>query len=222
MYAVGMPLIRAQMTLQGKSGIPEDQFVNTYWFNTGGVTFEDAAPLIVASLDQLYTAVVPPNPNALSAFMSGFIADNPEVRLYNMEDLPPRIPEVFVLTGTFGQAPAEGLPEEVALCVSFHGAPPITARRRGRVYIGPLNINCLDGGGTSTSSNPVRPSGLFVTTLQNCFSTFLGNDAGDWWVVRSETSGLSTPIVGGWIDNSFDTQRRRGVESSVRTTWVGT
>jgi hypothetical protein len=40
------------------------------------------------------------------------------------------------------------------------------------------------------------------------------------WVVWSEADQDAGSVFDGWIDNAFDTQRRRGVQASSRTTWV--
>jgi hypothetical protein len=44
------------------------------------------------------------------------------------------------------------------------------------------------------------------------------------WVQVSQAGGVTEarPIVGGWTDNSPDTQRRRSVLATTRNTWVRT
>jgi hypothetical protein len=39
------------------------------------------------------------------------------------------------------------------------------------------------------------------------------------WVAYSGKLGTGTVVTNGWCDNSFDTQRRRGQDPTVRDTW---
>lgn len=102
------------------------------------------------------------------------------------------------------------------MVTSFQGARTsgsVQARRRGRIYIGPLK--------TTTSTNG-RPNSTAITTLATA-SSALGIDlnavADTTWCVWSPTSGTAVPITDGWVDNAFDTQRRRGWDPTSRTTY---
>jgi len=45
--------------------------------------------------------------------------------------------------------------------------------------------------------------------------------AGGWdWVVYSPTNGNTVNVDNGWVDNAFDTQRRRGLAVTARTNWT--
>jgi hypothetical protein len=138
-------------------------------------------------------------------------------KLYDRADTPPRAP---VATGTwsFAGAPAgDSLPKEVALCLSFQGAPlsgTPQSRRRGRIYMGPLRTSALGTDG--------RPVAGLITQLKDAGDNLLAASeaAASWiWVVYSPTSGLETTITNGWVDNEFDTQRRRGRVPTSRTTF---
>jgi len=128
---------------------------------------------------------------------------------------------------------APSLPNEVALAVSFHGDLSAVgefgsggtrprARRRGRVFIGPL----WDGTSASSSGNPARPSATFMEDLRLAADRLmiLSDDATTWkWVVphAAESAGwTSVPVIGGWVDNEFDTQRRRGLVATTRSTFA--
>jgi hypothetical protein len=39
------------------------------------------------------------------------------------------------------------------------------------------------------------------------------------WMQVSTTFGIANPVTGGFVDNSFDTQRRRGSAPTARDTW---
>jgi hypothetical protein len=47
----------------------------------------------------------------------------------------------------------------------------------------------------------------------------LGNGQDMEWAVWSTTRSQMARVVGGWVDDDFDTQRRRGLTSSFRTKW---
>lgn len=76
-----------------------------------------------------------------------------------------------------------------------------------------------------------RPWTDLVTAAAAVGTTLLAaGDAssGAWtWCIYSPTTETQTaslassfiPIVGGWVDNAWDTQRRRGLEPTTRTTW---
>jgi len=133
-----------------------------------------------------------------------------------------------IATGTFTiTAPtvSVGLPAEVSTVLSFHaslvgsvvevGSTRPRSRRTGRVYIGPLSL------GTATGSGPnfeTRPTTGWQTSLKNAAVALLtGADA--IWSVYSRVDHVLRAVDGGWVDNAFDTQRRRGVKPTSRQNW---
>lgn len=144
---------------------------------------------------------------------------------------------VHVLPFTLRQL-AQGtgdLPRECAAVLSYHssltglaedtpggvagprGDAHPAARHRGRIYLGPLSNNSLGAGtnGPGLSDNlrdvATKAAKQFLITAA---STALEGLA---WSVWSRTNNLLTPIIAGWMDDAFDTQRRRGILASVRT-----
>ena len=156
---------------------------------------------------------------ALPAWYSGLVRQNNHtMKGYNRADPQPRAP-VLERTWSFPSAPAgNALPQEVAKCVSFQGAPESgvsQARRRGRVYIGPLDVACLATDG--------RPINTFLAALGTAATALLAasDAATDWiWTVFSSSTGDSSPITNGWIDNAWDTQRSRGITATARQTFT--
>lgn len=109
------------------------------------------------------------------------------------------------------------LPAECSIVLSFQGDKAAgfpQARRRGRIFIGPI-----DAAANSTG----RPSAGAITALSTAAATLKSNVlalAGDTqWAVWSPSDGAAVEITDGWVDNSFDTQRRRGIRTNSRTTW---
>ena len=121
-------------------------------------------------------------------------------------------------TGTGGSTP---LPSEVALCTSFAAGPAVgvnPARRKGRMFIGPLNEVSLD---TSLANQAVVSSTARIILAGA--TERLADDlitAGHELAVWSRVDQAAYPVVRGWVDNAFDTQRRRGIEPSLRTVWT--
>lgn len=126
-----------------------------------------------------------------------------------------------------------GLPQEVALCLSYRadivgvleetsdGADPGTARdrprsrRRGRTYIGPLTTTTI-----SVSDDNTRPKVEVRETLTMAAAKFAADlnaaSVNIDWGVWSRVDRLVRPVTLAWVDDAFDTQRRRGLAASTR------
>lgn len=193
--------------------LPENAATNTLHFEVPDFTVQ--APLIEAALNSMY--------QNFNTHLSSLITPSTWVyKWFNLADPEPRVP---VRTTTGMGALATGTtaaPPEVALCISFKAAAVSgfpAGRLRNRIYIGPLATGTIDTTG--------RPTSTAVTALANGADILLeASKAAGWdWVVFSPTQssqGLvdSFPIESGWVDNEFDTQRRRGRRSTARTTFV--
>lgn len=143
--------------------------------------------------------------------------NNHTIKFYDRSDPTPRAPR-YEETWNFAAAPSgNALPTECSLCVSFQanqvsGIPQ--ARRRGRVFMGPLNSNLNAATG--------RPTAGLVTAGVTFGSSILASSvaAADWeWVVWSTVNNAPYIITNGWVDDEFDTQRSRGRDATARTVW---
>jgi hypothetical protein len=153
--------------------------------------------------------------NAISAHYSSVVSQNAwRFKVYNLDDTKPRAP-VYEETWNLTAAPAGAtLPAECAMVLSFQAARQSgepQARRRNRIFIGPLDQTLLgvDGRWTTAANN----------LLANAADALLASSvaAGGWsWVVTSAFGG-PYEINNGWVDNAPDTQRRRGVKATART-----
>lgn len=202
-----MPSIRAQVVLHTVDNVAENFITNTFAF-TGTDPFGDRAA-ITAALDAFYTSV---GTNILG---QGIAAGGHEIKYY---DLPGPIPNYPLATDVFALAGAttiDPLPAEVALCLSFQG--PKTpgfpqARRRGRIYIGPIK---------STLTAAGRPTAACVTNLVNFGNTLLTTisalPSDTRWSVWSVADQEGVVVTNGWVDDAWDTQRRRGIDRTSRT-----
>lgn len=212
-----MANMRAQVVFQGQSGLPEDRYVNTFHFSNG-LSSAVHIPNILTTLDAFYEEVNVGG-EALNEFLSPALERTYEYRLYDLADAEPRVP-VIATRSMNSAASTFGHPEELSIVCSLHGAPPVTPRRRGRIYFGPLaDMNTITrASGTEYSSVHVNIVGHLVEALNAMLTASNANTAG--WAIRSSVPAQNfVPIVGGFVDNAIDIQRRRGADATSRTTW---
>lgn len=129
------------------------------------------------------------------------------VRAYDDEGSPPRAPigEAFKSKGL---APVSTMNRDIAVCLSFSGGSG-RATERGRLYV-PCYVTGIAASAAVAS----------VTMLQKCADlvpilTGLGGVNVDW-VVWSSKLRSSKPVERWYVDNAFDTQRRRGIKATAR------
>jgi hypothetical protein len=210
-----------QVTLERDGALPADAVVNTWHFQAEAQLlvnpFETSIDGLLDRTEEFYMAI--------GTYLGTTLSGNVTAKLYDYADEEPRVPRGV---RTFTISPGAGaLPAEVAVCVSFEAAVASgqkRARRRGRVYIGPLSANMLPS--PQTGAPDVRPDtgsvGAILTALE-AFSTgestegfrlatfspteiAQGGSVGDAWNVVERI----------WADNAFDIQRRRGAAPTTR------
>lgn len=207
----------AQVIFRGLSGSPKDVYTNTFYFRneSGPGSSAQMADNLATDLQEFYgtapTDVA--SPVSISSRMSGaVIADNPELRVYDLGQPAPRYPIIRFLTIDFNTT--SYFPSEVAACLSYVAAEN-QPRSRGRIYLGPLAANtAVVADGRATIDANFRTCAL-------ASSRRLMLKPNHTWELWSPTSGQMKTITGLWMDNAFDTQRRRGEEASGRLT-IGT
>lgn len=235
-----MALVRSVVRIPSRSGIPEDEAINTFHFNTLDVS---AATLnaITAALDDFYSTTYAPLLGPLGQLMSSHTVNGATVPIDHYEVDPatglsgsPVGSGSFVLDGPAGNP----LPAEVALTITFHadttGVPEITplpptgpegdahprARRRGRVYIPFIAAvwvsNSFDASYGLWTNGAIQLAVAAADGLRD--SPGLAAAFVDW-AVYSRRDGVARNVVGGWVDNAPDTQRRRGKDATSRTLW---
>lgn len=199
-----MAIFRALSTKVMQSGIAEDASVNTWHFQ--GTFDATVGAAVTAAWQQFMRDVhggVPPNPVAQTGHT---------LRIYNIADPEPRAP-IWDVGWSFSAAPSgTPLPAETCITISYQGARVSgedQARRRGRMYIGPLSTGAMTDG---------RPGSATIAGMVTAFQTFHAalTTAGVTFGVYSRTNSALVPVTDGWIDNAFDTQRRRGVSPTSR------
>lgn len=228
-YQDGDILIRAIMT--NDNGLIEDSFINDF-------AFTKSLPQSSAEIDELFTRVSnfyrqdDTEGFAVSEFISTSVsrAVTHELVAYRIQAgglgspiaSEPWLGPVAPISGSFN------LPNEVAMCVSFHadltgvleesGATRPKARRRGRLYVGPLIREAVQ----AHLPNPVLNPTFGVALREGIGRIMDANDdagSGGSFGVWSRKDATVRVVTGGWTDNAPDTLRKRGQKSSARVTF---
>lgn len=223
-------LVRSQTVIPFRSNIPRDVITNTMWFNVAaGPTLSEAAEAIALNIAAFYDEVYAPI--SAAGVQASYVNLIPAyTNFYNQDAPKPRVPYRVDLGLADKTTQDTVIPTEVACVLSYraaleNGVP--AARRRGRIYIGGLGNAAMV---TSSAGSPFFPR--FASAFRdNVVAAALDNLLlpTDWggelpgedvvWSVYSSVDEFHAPVVAGWIDNTPDTQRRRGVNESSRTSW---
>lgn len=212
-----MPTIRAQVRIPMFTNQPQDIITNTLHFEeTVPMTLQAAGDAINPLLEAFYDAIY--SPQEMANYMLPNLAT---VRYYRLDQPEPRVPYEKVLPMGGFTTTASLLPTETSIVLSFQGirlGGTPQARRRGRIYIGGLASGVMAA--STTSAFP-----LFGSSIRANVAGAAGvlKDASLTatlpWSVWSTVDQVPVRIDNGWVDNSPDTQRRRGVSSTVRLAW---
>jgi hypothetical protein len=202
-----MPNYAVQMTLQPVSNVGADRITGNWSCEADSVS--DAGDFVTA-LTTFYRSMQTYLPDTIA--LGGH-----QYKVYDRSDPIPRAPVIegtWVLTSTPTSSTS---PPEVCCCLSFQGdkeSGVSQARKRGRIYFGPIDTQYI--------SNTGRPETALINALVSAGDALLTESvaATGWtWCVFSASTGDSFPVTNGWVDNEFDTQRRRGRLATARTTF---
>jgi len=214
-------VIRAMVVLESATGLPRDRCVNVFHFLPGGTTvqpvdFSDIQLMLADFFTHVHT-----NGHSVGEYISPVMsrtANASKVKCYDLGTALPRVLHEGTFTLPTAQASSFGLPEEVACTASFYSDRNIR-RQRGRVYIGPLISNSIQ------TTTPVSVHSNLSATLNLAAqrlkaATAASQVPGPEWAVLSRKDLQARSVTAGWVDNAFDTQRRRGPRSTARASWT--
>lgn len=237
-------LVKATVKFPPASGLPEDTMTNNWHFLT-----DDPAPTVVefGAIAGALSAFYGTDPDgggaalAVESFQSAkhFGILEPEIDFFvgTVADGVAGSPEHSEDLVNWVPANQNPLPAEVAVCLSFHGdltgvaeetpagpAGPAgdihgRARKRGRIYIPGLGATAVDAG--SALGAPMHPN-CILAIREAAIDLASNADLATFdidWVVYSKAGLAAATVVGGWVDNAFDTQRRRGLTPTTRGVW---
>jgi len=212
-------LYRVQATIGMDAPDLADNIMNTWHFRG------DPAQSTAGDVTDISAAVVAFYQEIDSAIMSIENDETLRLKVYALNDSPPRIPQAdatYALVNTGGA----GTPAEVALCLSYQATPQSgipQARRRGRVFIGPISA-----GGVALINGSRHVAATYTAALATAGANLrnAANATNTPWVVYSPTTAAfdgdiaaSYLVANGWVDNAWDTMRSRGPKATVRQTF---
>lgn len=197
---------RAQVRVPGKSALPHDVFVNTFAFRNDQLVSAEMADLLVTVLTAFY--------GFFDQYLSNTQAlwSGTELRVYDLGQQPPRQPQIREMPIT-ASGSGNPYPGEVACCLSYYAERNLP-RNRGRLYIGPLLASSA-----TVSTTEVVPTQAFVDALIDGGANLIGTTEDVTWGLVSQMDQDFKVVTNLWVDNAYDTQRRRGREPTARTVW---
>jgi hypothetical protein len=212
------------------TGLPKDTFTNTWHFRDDTTpAIADAAITAAEKVVDFFQAPPAGFVNPVMRYLAPSLGDTITLIAYDFAAPTPR-PELGRVTFTYIPTSASAVPEEVALCLSYYATRNIP-KQRGRVYIGPFNTTALSGGTPSRQNAdllgsmaaggtrlliPGHPALAPTVTSDTIGGAILTTGV---WCVYSRVLGTFETLTDGWVDNRWDSQRRRQVESSARSTF---
>lgn len=215
-----MQFARSITRLTRDSGLPEDDVINVmHWRSSAEASDADVFTAITSRIDAFFTA--------MQTWLGSVLTGAGVTEVYDMGDDPPRVPwgnDAF----TFTPSASTCLPEEVAVCLSMQATPVSgipQARRRGRIYVGPLTTGAvsIENGGTFVATNlrnALIAAADDLAAPDTSTSTQLAVFSRQQLQETGSMESAFTPVSGGWVDDAFDIQRRRGSRSRNRTLWT--
>lgn len=227
-----VPTLHVTATLPTISGDPLDWSSNSFTFAVDAVDSTSIADAM-ATVADFYTHAISAHSIGQQLGLQLSRATNACVlRCYDISahlDGTPHGSPVGLSTFTLPAAVETGpsLVEGLAVVGSFHSAYGTDvefgtgtrprARDRGRIYLGPLSLDWVTEDAT-THRVSVTPS--MRTILCNALNYMRTNPHGLCvWSVWSRAKATALPVVGGWVDDRFDYQRRREDQGLIRTNW---
>jgi hypothetical protein len=222
---------QAVVRLPAKSGVPKDAVQNSFCFRTAD-NLSANRNAVATLLDAFYRTLPATAVKKVGEYLSDTISRTaiPTVVFYDITahlsgsshgSPVDTIPFAGVLPAASGSA----LPSECSVCLSFQhvygsdvefapGARP-RARDRGRIYLGPLLQLAMDQDVTTRRPKVTATCMLDIGKA----ASVLSGSADPTWCVWSRTNATALSVDQGWVDDAFDTQRRRGEAAAVRSAW---
>jgi hypothetical protein len=188
-----------QVRLQGTSNLPKDVYENVLCYSV------DGPDTVKGTCDEL-AALYAGSATGQATMIGGI--NSVTVRAYPLAGGQP-IEESTLPSSKVSLA----FPHEVAVCLSYATVDDIAAstpRRRGRIYLGPMGTT---GGETARPASALR--NLVLAFGQSLASVGFG--ANTTWKLYSRSDVATFKIESIWCDDAWDTQRRRGLAPTLRT-----
>lgn len=211
-----MARISAQVILRTADNIPENYCTNTFYFNLD----EDSSVGIDRAFltNEINTALLALYDD-VRGLLGGLMQTGHRIKYVDIDEPRPQFPYQEEVWDFVTGIASDVLPHEVCVVSSFE-ADQVSgvnqASRRGRVFMGPMNA--------ASKATDGRLDDAFRTAMAQAFNDFSDKQdtagvSGWTWVVYSRKLDTMAQVKMGHVDNAFDTQRKRGVASTVRSVW---
>lgn len=202
-----MSLAVCEVTAYWTDTVPRDRVVNTLHFANGSpdpindTDYGDIASTVADAFHSFFTSI-----GTGSVPKRGY-----ETRVYELDDTKPRVPRATHTIAPTGAEDSDSLgPRQVASVLSYYsGDSALAARKRGRLYLGPFAKSLL---GSRVPTD--------ITSQAHNLATAFGSAGGDnvQWVTFSRVGGGHDTVAHWWMDDRWDTIRRRGLKPLSRVT----
>lgn len=215
-----MPItnVKADIVFTDNDGLPRDEYTNTLAFIASGSSG------LTPAIEAFYNDVGTGGTNPICTYLSECIDRSVDVtiRYYDVSAHlngsaaggPFEVDSFTLGAAAGGYVP---LPEQVCVALSFYDSlttvGDTTPSHRGRIYVGPLSTFSF----THDSFEHCTPSGGFTADVASAAASLLSADVG--WAVWSRARAAMDAIEGGFIEATYDVQRRRRLETTYRTLW---
>lgn len=197
-----MTIVRAHIEWLIDPDAPENNVVNVPHFNVGAVIPGD---------DPSWAELAEEIAEQSKAWQSAAAVPHAvKVKVYDAEGAVPNYPKAIYQTQDTPHVMG-AWPHEMALCLSYYAVNNVP-RRRGRLYLCPglmFNSQNLD---TFATGPMMAKMGEYADVLAD-----IGGINVDW-CVWSRTERKAYAVTDWWVDNEWDTQRRRGLKATQRIT----
>lgn len=224
-----MPTIHCATIVKSLTGLAADSVVMDMSFEV--TTADEATALLIQDALHDFWSVIGsdvgfgvPTISPSEMFSDDTRNPNFQFRYYSVNEATEDKTFIVLVDQAEPLAGSEPLPEEVSLRLTAHGALSGGAtdrRRMGGFFIGggiPMALSEVVDGRT----RPVAATHIALRTNARVLLDASDAAAGWSWVIRSPTYHANFPVVGGWVDNAWDTIRSRGPASTARNSWTAT
>lgn len=240
-----MGVLKMQVELGHVSALARDKVTNTFAVVTPTVPPTEAqAATIADDLIQFYNLAAPGGDTPLANYMSTVLsraANACSIKAYDVtDDLTGSAAgsPIFEMLWTLGPATPGpiNLPSEIAAVLSIEGTqwsdqpvnvplPPDgptgdahpQARRRGRIYVGPLKAGVLVDAASGTPRLDPPFINNLLTAGNDLADDIKNSGAGFFWAVWSRRNAQVYEVESVSVLNDVDIQRRRGERGTART-----
>jgi hypothetical protein len=193
-------IVRLATSVWHSSLLPRDAaMINPVMHNTGGIF----SPTDWAGLTDEWIA-------AFKTWSGIGTTNQINVKVYDVAGTPPN-PPIVDKTVNANAVTGVGSPREIACCLSFFAGQNVK-RKRGRLYVPFYWLFPASALADRPSSTVRAKVGELAQVLQDLGSVDID------WSVWSKADGQAHAVSDWWVDDEWDTQRRRGLRPTARLT----